>query len=69
MLHAPSGARWNERPDGSRVTIQRHLLGLQHGDAISKLETAVSRARKAKDYEISGKHDDAIYYLRLLFAQ
>jgi len=40
-----------------------------HEDAISKLETAVTRAGKAKDLASDEKHEDAIYYLKLLFNQ
>lgn len=40
-----------------------------HTDAISKLTTAVTRARKAKDFESEGKHADAIAQLKLLFNQ
>lgn len=36
-------------------------------DATSKLETAVSRALKAKDYETDGDHVHAIEQLKLLF--
>jgi len=36
-------------------------------DAISKLSTAVTRARKAKEFESDGKHESAITYLKLLF--
>lgn len=35
--------------------------------ALSKLSTAVTRARKAKDYESDDKHSEAIEQLRLLF--
>jgi len=36
-------------------------------DALSKLDTAVSRARKAKDYYLADDHDNAIEQLKLLF--
>lgn len=36
-------------------------------DAMSKLETAVSRALKAKDYEQDGDNARAIEQLKLLF--
>lgn len=36
-------------------------------DAMSKLSRAVDRARKAKDYEDEGRHDQAIEQLKLLF--
>jgi hypothetical protein len=36
-------------------------------DALSKLETAVNRALKAKDYEKDGDHQSAIEQLKLLF--
>jgi hypothetical protein len=36
-------------------------------DAMSKLDTAVTRARKAKDYEAAGDNDNAISQLKLLF--
>ncbi len=36
-------------------------------DALSKLSTAVSRARKAKDYEADGDQENAIAQLKLLF--
>lgn len=36
-------------------------------DALSKLATAVSRARKAKDYAAAGEQEDAIVQLKLLF--
>ncbi len=35
--------------------------------ALSRLSTAVTRARNAKDYESDGKHADAIEQLKLLF--
>jgi len=38
-----------------------------HQDALSKLNRAVVRARKAKDYAENGDHDDAIEQLKLLF--
>lgn len=38
-------------------------------DALSKLDTAVSRARKAKDYYLADDHDNAIEQLKLLFNQ
>ncbi len=40
-----------------------------HVDAISKLTTAVSRARKAWSFESEGKQIDAITQLKLLFNQ
>ena len=36
-------------------------------DAMSKLETAVSRALKAKDYDQADDHANAIAQLKLLF--
>lgn len=36
-------------------------------DAMSKLETAVSRARKAKDFDTEGDQESAIEQLKLLF--
>lgn len=36
-------------------------------DAMSKLETAVSRALKAKDYDRAGNDDNAVEQLGLLF--
>lgn len=41
----------------------------KHSEAISKLTTAVSRARKAKDYANADKDADAIVYLKSLFGQ
>ena len=38
-------------------------------EALSKLERAVSRARKAKDYAESNDHENAIEQLKLLFNQ
>jgi hypothetical protein len=38
-------------------------------DALSKLETAVMRARKAKDYAGNDNHESAIEQLKLLFNQ
>jgi hypothetical protein len=38
-------------------------------DALSKLERAVTRARKAKDYAHENDHKNAIEQLKLLFAQ
>lgn len=38
-------------------------------DALSKLDTAVSRAEKARDYYSKGDHANAIAYLKLLFNQ
>lgn len=38
-------------------------------DALSKLDTAVSRARKAMDYYLADDHDNAIEQLKLLFNQ
>lgn len=38
-------------------------------DALSKLDTAVTRAEKAKDYYAKGDHANAIAYLKLLFNQ
>ncbi len=40
-----------------------------HTDAISKLSSAVTRARKAKEYESDGQHADAIAQLKSLFNQ
>lgn len=36
-------------------------------DALSKLDSAVSRAKKALDYSINDEHDNAIAQLKLLF--
>ncbi|MHA6508296.1 SMODS domain-containing nucleotidyltransferase [Tessaracoccus sp. Y1736] len=36
-------------------------------DALSKLDTAVARAEKAKDHWVAGDHDKAIAQLKLLF--
>lgn len=52
---------------GSRFTATSS--DSKHAEVISKLTTAVGRARKAKDYANSDKHTDAIAYLKLLFAQ
>lgn len=38
-------------------------------DALSKFDTAVSRARKAKDYYLADNHQSAIEQLKLLFNQ
>ncbi|MDN8960585.1 hypothetical protein Q0P93_14975, partial [Staphylococcus aureus] len=35
--------------------------------ALSKLNTAMNRARKAREYESGGEHDKAIEQLELLF--
>lgn len=40
---------------------------IQKADSISKLSTAASRARKAKELETKGEIKDAFYYLNLLF--
>lgn len=52
---------------GSRFTATSS--DANHTDAISKLTTAVGRARKAKDYANADNHSLAIAYLELLFAQ
>lgn len=50
---------------GSRFTATSSATS--KADALSKLETAVSRASKARDYEREGHHEKAIEQLKLLF--
>lgn len=50
---------------GSRFTATSSESG--HSDAMSKLSTAASRALRAKDYESSGDHANAIEQLKMLF--
>lgn len=50
---------------GSRFTATSSATS--KANALSKLETAVSRAGKARDHEKDGNHEKAIEQLKLLF--
>ena len=50
---------------GSRFTATSSET--KKADALSKLETAVSRAGKARDYEQEGNHEKGIEQLKPLF--
>lgn len=65
MKTAGLGAMNDPTGLGSRFTATSSESG--HSDAMSKLSTAVSRALKAKDYESSGDHTNAIEQLKMLF--
>jgi hypothetical protein len=54
-------------PSGASARIKACSSDSTRTDALSKLSTAATRARKALDAYRDGKIDDAFYYLNLLF--
>ena len=56
-------------PTGLGSRFNATSSGSMRDEAISKLTTAVTGVRKAKDFDIDGKHADAVAQLKLLFDQ
>jgi hypothetical protein len=65
-LHKDSLAAMND-PKGAAGRIYACSSDAKRAEALSKLETAAARARKALDAYKADKTDDAFYYLNLLF--
>jgi hypothetical protein len=65
-LHNHSLAAMND-PSGASGRIHACSSDAKRVDALSKLATAATRARKALDADRADKPDDAFYYLNLLF--
>ncbi|GHJ60875.1 hypothetical protein NOK12_33930 [Nocardioides sp. OK12] len=55
-------------PTGLGSRFNAYSSESNKADALSKLDTAVGRARKAKDYYLAGNNADAIAQYKLLFA-
>lgn len=65
-LHGHQLAAMND-PKGAASRFHACSSDARRADALSKLSTAATRARKAVDANSAGKVDDAFYYWDLLF--
>jgi len=54
-------------PKGLTSRINATSTDTKHDDALSKLSTAVTYAKKAIDADVAGRTDDAFYYWNLVF--